>query len=55
MLASVAFLEGDNKALLKNRNLIAQHQEYKPNAMNLATIDKIINNINKSYLYAYSK
>ncbi|WP_155735689.1 hypothetical protein [Pseudoalteromonas luteoviolacea] len=52
VLASVAFLEGGNKILLKNRKLIAHHQGNKPNTMNSAIIDKPINNINKSYIYA---
>ncbi|MDK1288269.1 hypothetical protein [Pseudoalteromonas umbrosa] len=54
VLANIAFLEGDNKALLKNRNLIAKHKEHKPNAMNLVIVYKLINNIKKCYLDTYS-
>ncbi|MCF6441836.1 hypothetical protein L1077_20575 [Pseudoalteromonas luteoviolacea] len=51
--ATVAFLEGDNQQLLRNRNLLARHKHSKPNEMNLMALDRLIANIKKPYADAY--
>ncbi|MCG7533383.1 hypothetical protein [Pseudoalteromonas sp. OOF1S-7] len=51
--ATVAFLEGDNQQLLRNRNLLARHKHSKPNELNLMALDRLIANIRKPYADAY--
>ncbi|WP_440055143.1 hypothetical protein ACSLBF_03030 [Pseudoalteromonas sp. T1lg65] len=53
VIASVAFLEGDNQTLMENRNKLAKHKEHFGNKMNLAAIDRLVNNIKQPYVIAY--
>ena len=53
IIATVAFLERDNKTLMQYRNRIAKHTNSRPNAINLGVLDRLINNIKKDYATAY--
>lgn len=53
IIATVAFLERDNKTLMQYRNRIAEHTDSRPNVINVGVLDRLINNIKEDYATAY--
>ena len=55
VLATIAFMEGDQKALIAHRNEVAKgSDDYFGNKLNLKLLDGLIKNFGKSYSYATS-
>lgn len=51
---TVAFLKRDRRGLLINRNNLALQSDFKPNALNLAVLDRLYENFDSTYLDAYT-
>jgi len=49
VLATIAFLQHDADALVKNRNIIADAASYAPNATNLELVDGLMANFDRPY------
>lgn len=54
VLATIAFLQHDRRALVQHRDQIALGKDYKGNALNLRLVDSLVRYFDKDYKFATS-